>query len=201
MDTHLLANQRRMLALIQSGLAFTKDPFDTDRYQKLKHLLLTQMATNTNLDQTELTTAVDHDTGYITPKVDVRALIRHGEHFLLVQDSATKTWALPGGFADVGDSPAENVIREVHEETGLTVTVQGLLHVFDTAKRADIPQIFQYYKLVFACEPVTGHFTPNLEVTHSAYFTLANLPALSLKRTTRAQLVTLLQRHTTITTD
>jgi ADP-ribose pyrophosphatase YjhB (NUDIX family) len=129
MPSSLLTTQRAMLALIQSGLAYTTDPFDKDRYQKLQTLLIQQMAAAANVATADLTAALTQDSGYITPKIDVRGLIRHGNQLLLVQDIKTKLWALPGGFADVGYTPTENVQREVWEETGRHVAVQGLITV------------------------------------------------------------------------
>jgi ADP-ribose pyrophosphatase len=198
MNEQLLSSQRKMLALIQSGLSFTKDPFDKDRYQKLEQILLQQIADNSNENLQVLTDIIANDHGYITPKVDVRAFIRKNNKFLLVQDIKTKTWALPGGFADVGYSPSENIIREVKEETGLNVEVNGLLNIFDTDKRKDIPQLFQYYKMIFSCKLLSGHFKPNIEVNHIDYFDLNDLPALSIKRTTREQLQTLITKNATI---
>ena len=197
----LLTSQRAMLALIQSGLAYTTDPFDQDRYQKLQTLLIQQMAATSNLSVATLTTMLTKDTGYITPKLDVRGLIRRDNQLLLVQDIQTKLWALPGGFADVGYTPTENVQREVWEETGRHVNVQGLLTIFDTAQRADIPQPFQYYKLVFACDIIDGHFEPNIEVAQTAYFALDNLPPLSENRTTEEQLRQLMTRAEVIKVD
>ena len=192
MENDLLTSQRDLLALVQSGLAFTKDPFDRDRYEKMQRLLITQMAQTTGTGMAPLTDLLSQENGYVTPKLDVRALIQKNNQILLVQDIRTHTWALPGGFADVGYSPNENIAREVLEETGLHVKVDGLLNVFDTAKRPDIPQVFQYYKLVFACTVLTGHFESNIEVDRCAYFDPQDLPPLSLKRTTPEQLQTLL---------
>ncbi|WP_125767910.1 NUDIX hydrolase N-terminal domain-containing protein [Lapidilactobacillus wuchangensis] len=201
MTADLLNSQRQMLALIQSGLHYTKEPFELDRYQKLEKILLAQMAASTNTQVADLTAALTQDQGYITPKVDVRALIVKNQQILMVQDKPTQKWSLPGGFADVGYTPTENIIREVSEETGLQVSVQGLLDVFDTGKRTDIPQPFQYYKFVFACQPVAGHFTDNIETEQIAYFALDKLPDLSLNRTTKEQLVTLMARKTAIEVD
>ncbi len=78
MPSSLLTTQRAMLALIQSGLAYTTDPFDKDRYQKLQTLLIQQMAAAANVATADLTAALTQDSGYITPKIDVRGLIRHG---------------------------------------------------------------------------------------------------------------------------
>lgn len=201
MTSELLNSQRQMLALIQSGLHYTKEPFERDRYEKLEQILLEQMATTTNTKVADLTAALTQDQGYITPKADVRALIVKNQQILMVQDKPTGEWSLPGGFADVGYTPTENIIREVFEETGLQVTVQGLLDIFDTAKRTDIPQPFQYYKMVFACQPVAGHFAENIETEQIAYFALDKLPALSLNRTTKEQLTTLMARKTAITVE
>jgi Hydrolase of X-linked nucleoside diphosphate N terminal. len=90
MNEQLLSSQRKMLALIQSGLSFTKDPFDKDRYQKLEQILLQQIADNSNENLQVLTDIIANDHGYITPKVDVRAFIRKNNKFLLVQDIKTR---------------------------------------------------------------------------------------------------------------
>ncbi len=112
---------------------------------------------------------------------------------MLVQDRATKEWSLPGGYAEVGLTPKENIQKEVLEETGLHVAVGPLRAIFDTNLREDIPQLFQYYKLVFACEVISGAFAANSETVQSHYFELEDLPTLSMKRTTKEQLVQLVQ--------
>ncbi|GMA47273.1 Nudix hydrolase [Tetragenococcus muriaticus PMC-11-5] len=136
-----------------------------------------------------------HETGYQTPKVDVRAWIIQDNKVLLVQDHKTHKWSLPGGYADVGYSPKENIRKEVYEETGLHVDVQQLKAIFDTNLRKDIPQAFQYYKFVFACEILSGSFTESLETSQMDYFSLDNLPVLSKKRTTKEQLIQLRQQE------
>jgi DNA phosphorothioation-dependent restriction protein DptG len=106
---------------------------------------------------------------------------------------------LPGGYGDVGLSPKENIIKEVQEETNLLVTPNKLLAVFDTNLRKDIPQIFQYYKLVFACQVVSNAqaFEKNIETSQMAYFGLNELPSLSKKRTTKEQLSQLFSQYET----
>ena len=69
---------------------------------------------------------------YPTPQVDVRGFIlNENDDILLVQEKSDKKWALPGGWADIGLSPSENVIKEVKEESGLEVEVIKLLAVYD----------------------------------------------------------------------
>lgn len=115
-------------------------------------------------------------------------MIQKDEKILLVEDSLTKEWSLPGGYAEIGLTPRENIKKEVLEETGLLVEVKELRAIFDTNLRQDIPQVFQYYKLVFECEVLAGDFIKNSETSNSDYFALNELPKLSIKRTTKEQL-------------
>ena len=120
----------------------------------------------------------------------------HGR--VLALDKVSKSYegtTFPGGHVETGESFMQSAIREVKEETGLTVAVGALRAVFDTNLREDIPQLFQYYKLVFACDVLSGEFVANSETTESGYFGLNDLPPLSIKRTTKEQLVQLLQDH------
>jgi ADP-ribose pyrophosphatase YjhB (NUDIX family) len=182
-----LAYLRRMLAISQAGLAYAKDRFDVERYQDLHDLTVKQLAELTDRSTETIQGFLQNESGYPTPKVDVRAFIRQQDQVLLVAD-ATGHWALPGGFAEVGWTPKANVIKEVHEECGLAVTVSALRSIYDTALRPDIPQVFQYYKLIFACEINSGNFETNSETVGMAWFSLDQLPPLSLKRTTPEQL-------------
>ncbi|EGO5965275.1 NUDIX domain-containing protein, partial [Enterococcus faecalis] len=105
--------------------------------------------------------------------------------------------SLPGGYAEIGCSPKENIEKEVLEETGLVVTAKELLAVYDTDKRKDIPQLFQYYKMIFSCAILENHpFEKNIETSNCAYFSLDNLPSLSIKRTTKEQLMALMNQTT-----
>ncbi|CVH51741.1 MutT/nudix family protein [Enterococcus faecium] len=90
-------------------------------------------------------------------------------------------------------SPEENVRKEVYEETGLTVETTQLRAVFDTNKQKDIPQLFQYYKLVFACaiHGEEAKFIENNETSNMGFFSIEELPKLSEKRTTKKQLLIL----------
>lgn len=178
---------RRMLAISQAGLAYAKDRFDIERYQDLHDATVQQLSDFTDQSEETIQALLQQEAGYPTPKVDVRAFIRKKDQVLLVADN-TGHWALPGGFAEVGWTPKANVIKEVHEECGLDVTVSGLRAIYDTALRPDIPQVFQYYKLIFACEINSGRFKANSETVGMSWFSLADLPPLSLKRTNPEQL-------------
>ena len=184
---------QRLLSIAEAGMFYGKDIYDIERFQELKELSLTLLSEVVDEDVTTLKVYLENQEGYPTPTVDVRALIRKGNQILLVQDSHTKEWSLPGGYAEVGLTPKENIQKEVLEETGLTVAVGPLRAIFDTNLREDIPQLFQYYKLVFACDVLSGEFVANSETMQSGYFGLDALPPLSMKRTTKEQLVRLLE--------
>jgi len=182
------AQYKRLLSIAEAGLYYGKDVYDKERYQEIKELALHLMSTVVDQDAAALTLLTEKNEGYPTPKVDVRALIQKGEKILLVEDSLTKEWSLPGGYAEIGLTPRENIKKEVLEETGLLVEVKELRAIFDTNLRQDIPQVFQYYKLVFECEVLAGDFIKNSETSNSDYFALTELPKLSIKRTTKEQL-------------
>lgn len=188
-----LSYYRRLLAIAQAGLLYGNDVFDKERYEELQEISLNLLSEIGLETPEEWQSLFELHEGYPTPKVDVRAWIKKEDKILLIEDKKTQEWALPGGFAEVGFSPKENIKKEVKEETGLTVSVDQLLAVFDTDLRKDIPQAFQYYKLVFSCHIVSGEFVENHETSTMNFFSLNDLPKLSLKRTTKEQLLILNQ--------
>jgi len=183
-----LSIYKRLFSISQACLQYGQDDFDKQRYQELRELSLQLLEKLGNEPIEVIEELFKNEVGYQTPKVDVRAWIKEKDKILLVEDAKTKEWSLPGGYADIGFSPLENVEKEVWEETGLTVRTNKLKAVFDTNLRKDIPQAFQYYKLVFDCEILEGAFIDNLETSQAAFFSLSNLPKLSEKRTTEKQL-------------
>lgn len=178
---------RRLLAISEAGLAYAQDRFDQERYQDLQRLAQQQLATLGDWPVAQVADLFAQETGYPTPKIDVRAFITRQRQVLLVKD-ATGHWALPGGFAEVGWSLKANVAKEVREETGLAMTVGELRAIYDTAQRPDIPQAFQYYKMIFAGTIGEGEFAANSETIATSWFSEDALPPLSLKRTTPEQL-------------
>ncbi|NLB90810.1 MAG: NUDIX hydrolase [Clostridiales bacterium] len=195
MSFDYLATYQKLLSIAKAGQYYGHDAFDQERYQSLEQLALELISQVGHEPVDSLRLFTQQEQGYPTPKVDVRALILKEQQILLVQDRKTSTWSLPGGYSDIGLSPKENIAKEVLEETGLRLSDATLLAVFDTLKRKDIPQLFQYYKLVFFCtvEESPLPFTENLETSAIGYFSLSHLPALSKERTTYEQLHLLME--------
>ena len=177
---------QRMLAITDTGLTYTKDPFDRERYEDLRQILWSLLQDQTELNQEELTAIFQPSGSYATPLMDVRAWIVQDQKICLVRGQGEDTWALPGGFGEVGYSPKENIRKEVQEETGFSAEVGSLLAVFDT-NRFQL-QNKQYAKFVFDCQLLNGRFQENQEVAELGFFDIANLPPLSEKRITKEQM-------------
>jgi ADP-ribose pyrophosphatase YjhB (NUDIX family) len=203
METRALAWARRVQAISQIGLTYSDNPFDRERYEKLRDLAAEMLAAETTADgngeaqseakaRVRLADVLTGLTGYPTPKVDVRALVRSGGQVLLVQERVDDRWALPGGWADIGSSPTENAVREVAEEAGVTVAAGRLLAVYDRSRHGHPPSPNYIYKLFVACDLVAGEPAPGPETLAAGFFDPDRLPPLSSGRVTAAQIARLL---------
>ena len=177
---------RRLQAIAATGLHYATDPHDVARYAELRAVAarLADPAAGAALEP-----LLTSDAGHPTPKVDVRgALFRHGR-VLLVREREDGRWTLPGGWADLGDTPREAVEREVREESGWPVRAAKLFAVDDRDRRNHPPHVHRIYKLLFLCEPLADEpGPPDHEVDETGFFALGDLPPLSTGRTTAAQL-------------
>lgn len=182
---------QRMIALTDTGLTFTKDPFDRERYEDLRGLLSELLNQASDLDSEEVAEVLKPTSAYATLLMDVRAWIVEDEKICLVRGQGENDWALPGGFGEVGYSPTENILKEIEEETGFEAKVERLLAVFD-ANRFQL-QSKQYAKFVFECKLLDGQFQKNQEIADLQFFAIDQLPALSEKRITKEQIEILWQ--------
>ena len=182
---------QRMIALTDTGLTFTKDPFDRERYEDLRGLLSEMLNQASDLDSEEVAEVLKPTSAYATPLMDVRAWMVEDEKICLVRGQGENDWALPGGFGEVGYSPTENILKEIEEETGFEAKVERLLAVFDT-NRFQL-QSNQYAKFVFECKFLDGQFQENQEIADLQFFAIDQLPALSEKRITKEQIEILWQ--------
>ena len=182
---------QRMLAITDTGLTYSKDPYDRERYEDLRQILWSVLQDQTELDQEELTAILKPTGSYATPLMDVRAWIVQDQKICLVRGQGEDTWALPGGFGEVGYSPKENIRKEIQEETGFFAEVGSLLAVFDTNRFQ--MQSKQYAKFVFDCRLLDGDFQENQEVAELGFFDISALPPLSEKRITKEQMEILWQ--------
>ena len=195
----LLDWTRRLQAIAQTGLTFARDPYDVERYHAIRQLAAEMAGTGAaGLDAAELVDLFARDSGYATPKVDVRAVVFDAAgRLLLVRERSDGGWTLPGGWADVGVSPSENVAREVREESGFEVRAVKVLAVYDRDRHPHPPMLQHVYKLFVRCEITSGALlqeTP--ETTGAGFFAGDALPAeLSTARVTASQMHRFFEHH------
>ena len=179
---------REVRALAQTGLAFTADGFDQQRYQRLQELAALLMAQGAG-GQESFLELFRQEKGYATPKVDVRGAAFLDGRVLMVREISDGKWTLPGGWADVNQSAGECVVREIAEESGFKARAQKLAAVYDYQRSGHPPhRIDSIYKMFFICEIIGGEARASDETSEAAFFARNELPELSLGRTTAAQI-------------
>ncbi len=188
MDTLNLAKE--LAAMAQTGAHFAKDRYDQERYQRLGEIAATLLAGYSDLPAEAIYAWSKQEFGYATPKIDVRAFILKDDEVLLVREYADEgRWTLPGGWADVNESPSESVVREVEEESGYIVRPVRLLAVLDREKQGHRPPFpYHVYKIFFHCEIAGGSSRRTAESSESGFFAETNLPELSLSRVLPSQI-------------
>jgi ADP-ribose pyrophosphatase YjhB (NUDIX family) len=183
-----LAIGRELKAIAQIGLTFNRDPYDRARYERIRELAAAVLAAGSGHDARALREAFRVETGYATPKVDVRAAAFDSGRILLVREVSDGGWTLPGGWADVNESPSVSAVREVAEESGFEARAVKLAAVYDYRKRNRPHHLDSIYKLFFICELTGGCARPSIETSEVAFFARHELPNLSVGRTTAAQI-------------
>jgi ADP-ribose pyrophosphatase YjhB (NUDIX family) len=173
---------REIYSLSQAGLTYSKNDFDIASFKRLQEISAEIIASRSSLELETVLHSFSMQSGYATPKVDVRAAVIRDGKILLVKESADGKWAMPGGWGDIGDSPAEMVAREAWEESGYTVGVDKLIAVYD-ANRIDPFEFYHAYKLVFMCHITGGTPTLSIETLAVDFFAPDQLPPLSEIRT------------------
>ncbi len=190
---------REIQAISQSGLAFSPNPYDRERYEALRALAAGMMAEGSGQDAASLLGLFQSEQGYATPKVDVRGAVFDDAHrLLLVRETADGgRWTLPGGWADVNQTASECVAREIREESGYEARVIKLALLHDRGRQGHRPAgPFSIYKLFFLCALTGGAARGSLETSEARFFAEHELPAdLSTGRTLPHQIARLFAHH------
>jgi ADP-ribose pyrophosphatase YjhB (NUDIX family) len=186
---------RRLQALAQSGLAFTQDDYDAERYREVRAIAAEMIAAGAGAEPTPLLARLERELGYATPKVDVRAFVPRGGAVLMVRERVEQRWTLPGGWVDVGETPSEAARRETLEEAGWHVRPTRLLALWDRRRHPHPPMFHHVYKLFVGCEAESYEGRIGGETDDAGFFPLAALPPLSTSRVTAAQITRLAELH------
>jgi ADP-ribose pyrophosphatase YjhB (NUDIX family) len=185
---------QRLQSIAQTGLSYDPQPFDRQRYEMILDIAIEMMAagsSNGKILET-IKSLFEGQSGHATPKVDVRGVVFHEDRILLVQEKMDNNrWTLPGGWADIGESAAESVVREIWEEAGYHTRAVKLLAAYDRNKHSHPPFAFHTYKLFFLCELTDDHCyvdPENIEIGSVDWFHEDALPELSTPRVTAEQI-------------
>jgi len=187
-ESDLLAIARRLQALAQMGLHYTKDVYDKERFEEISEIALSLFGLHDPAAKEIVAEQVALISGPATPFVDTRGLVLDGERVLLVKESTDARWTLPGGFLEVGQTPSANIVKEVKEESGLDVEVLRLLGVHDNLTNNQPSAAFQSVKLFFHCRLLGGEIAVSgPEILDAGFFPLDALPEMSMQRSTPEQ--------------
>jgi ADP-ribose pyrophosphatase YjhB (NUDIX family) len=191
----ILDLSRRLLALAQTGLHFTPEEYDRERYREVADIAAQLLALESGRSADELRGMWIAEAGYATPKVDVRGAVFRDDRVLLVRERIDGRWTLPGGWADVNDFPSQAVEKEIEQESGYTARAARLAAVYDAQRHNHPRYMFHIWKLFFVCELTGGSARPSYETTEVGFFRLAELPELSTGRSTAAQILRMYEHH------
>jgi ADP-ribose pyrophosphatase YjhB (NUDIX family) len=178
---------REIFALSQAGLTYSGNEFDIERYKRLQEISAEMIESQSDLSTESALESFSMQAGYATPKIDVRGAVIHEGKILLIQERMDGRWAMPGGWADLGDAPASVAEREVWEESGYRVKAEKVIAVLD-ANRIEPMEFYHAFKIIFLCQLIGGEPRVSYETLAVGFFDLADLPPLSSFRTNEAML-------------
>jgi len=177
-----LAWAREIYSLSQAGLTYNKNEFDLERYKRLRDIAAEILSSHSELEKETILNSFSMQAGYVTPKIDVRGAVIHKNKILLIQERMDGKWAMPGGWADLGNAPASVAEREVWEESGFRVKAEKVVAVID-ANRIQPMEFYHAYKIIFLCTLLGGEPRTSYETLAVDFFDLNDLPPLSSYRT------------------
>jgi len=173
---------REIFSLSQAGLTYSKNEFDIERYKRLQEITAEMIESQSGVSMEAALESFSMQAGYATPKVDVRGAVVRDNKILLIQERMDGKWAMPGGWADLGNAPASVAEREVWEESGYRVKAEKVVAVLD-ANRIEPFEFYHAFKIIFLCKLIGGEPQISHETLAVDFFELANLPPLSIYRT------------------
>ena len=138
--------------LAQAGITYAKDPYDLERFERLRDIAAEIMSAKSGVDMNTVRGLFCNETGFQTPKMDTRAAIFRDGNILLVRETESGLWSLPGGWVDVNQTVRENTAKEVWEEAGLKVEPVRLIALHDRNRHNPPPYAYGVCKIFVLCE-------------------------------------------------
>lgn len=189
--SNLLEIARELAAIGQAGITYSKDPYDRERFVRLREMAGELLA----LPEYSPDFKWPDEFGYDTPKVDVRAIVFRERKVLLILETQTGLWTLPGGWADVNLSPAENAEKECREESGYIVKAKSVVSVIDKDRAGYPRNVNSIYKIFFLCDFIGGEATTSIESSGVDFFDIDQLPELDPHRARAVDILDAYARH------
>ncbi len=186
---------RRLFALSQTGLHFTREEYDRERYREIAEIGAQMLANESAHAAESLKQTWFVEDGYATPKIDVRGAIYRDDRVLLVRETIDGKWTMPGGWADVNDTPAHAVEKEIEQESGFIARAVKLAALYDRNRHEHPPYLFHAWKAFFICDITGGSPRLSHETDGVDFFPLDALPELSTGRATAAQIQRMYAHH------
>jgi len=187
-DPQWLQYVKKLQFIAQSGLTYSKDPYDIERFEQVLEIVADIASHHTNINSEKILDIFHKEDGYLTPKIDVRAVIFKDSKLLLVKESLDGKWALPGGWADSHLSLQENLIKESEEEAGATIEPERIIAIHDRKKHNSPPLSVNVYKIFVLCKLLDFKFVENTETSEAKFYSLDELPELSTGRNNSSQI-------------
>ncbi len=173
--------------IAQAGLTYTRDPFDEERFARIREIAAEMMSMQSGLPLEQVKDLFCNETGFQTPKLDTRAAIFKDNKILLVKEN-NGTWSMPGGWVDVLETVKSNTVKEVKEEAGLDVDAVRVIALHDRNLHNQPPYAYNVCKVFVLCEVKGGNFQVNIETVGSGYFGLDELPPLAEEKNSYQQI-------------
>jgi ADP-ribose pyrophosphatase YjhB (NUDIX family) len=182
-DRTALEISRELAAIAQAGITYSMDPFDRERFHRLREIA-SEVLRHAGTADFEWPTEI----GYSTPKVDVRGAVFRNAEVLLIREASSGKWTLPGGWADVNLTPAENVEKECLEESGYEVKARLITAVVDRDRAGYPAHPHSIYKIFFLCDLCGGAPRVSHETAEVAFFPIDALPELDPHRSSASDI-------------
>ena len=180
-EARWLAWAKELQFLAQAGLTYTKDPFDAERFQRIRDIAAEMVSAGSALPLETVKGLFCNEEGFQTPKIDTRAaLFDEAGRILLVHEK---------------QSVARNAVKEVREEAGLDCEVERLVALHDWNRRNARASAWNVLKVILLCRPLGGAFHANIETTGSGWFTADALPPLAVEKNTPEQIALCFAAH------
>jgi len=188
MEPKWLEWAKQLQSIAQAGLTYSKDVYDLERFELVRNISVEILSYQTDMNKTVIKDLFANETGYATPKVDIRSVVFRENKILMVRENTDGDWSLPGGWGDIGLTPSEVAVKEVKEESGFDVKAIKLLGVLDKKCHPHPPSLYHVYKMFILCEIIGGQPKEGIETSAVEFFAENELPSLSLARNTESQI-------------